>query len=426
MTAVAAAETFRFGGMLRRLPSAVSESAQNAYGYARGGRKRLQPVGMTIDHDDVALARSLLRRQSAWRDREPVRRYEQAFAEWNGSAHAFAFMGGRKALTACIEALELLPGDEVIVPGFTCVLVPNALRFAGLRPIYCDIELDTYGPDLDSVRSRIGPRTRAILLQHLFGLVSRDYEAIIALAAERGLRVIEDCAQATGAKFKGRRVGTLGDVAFYSSERSKVYSTIVGGIAVTDNEKIADRLRRCATEWPAPSDDQVRRLLTSVIYDYFRFGHRLSPILEPLARIRFDWAVSENMSDAELAGSMPDDYRTTMAAPIAALGLNQLRKFDANLSRRIAGANAWRDWCLSQGYRPPTVVDGSEPVFLRYPVLVPPEMKADVSWARRLGVVPGVWFRTNIHPVPEPVPDCPNADRAVACCINMPTILEPR
>src|SRR3989304_4500748 len=131
-------------------------------------------------------------------------------ARGNVSRHAFAFLGGRVALSACIHALGLAPGDEVILPGYTCVVVPNAFHYAGVRTVYADIELETYGLDAARAEEKITPNTRAILLHHMYGLVCRDYEDILALARRRGIRVIEDCAQSTGAGFGCAKGGDRG------------------------------------------------------------------------------------------------------------------------------------------------------------------------------------------------------------------------
>lgn len=155
----------------------------------------------------------------------------------------FLSWGGRVALSACIYALDLQPDGEVILPGYTCVVVPNAFSYAGVKTVYSDIELDTYGLDVSQIENKITNKTKAILIQHLYGLVCRDYEAIIDLATHHGLKVIEDCAHCTGAEYKGKKVGNLGDVAFYSSEQSKVFNTIQGGVAVTNNDLLAQRLR---------------------------------------------------------------------------------------------------------------------------------------------------------------------------------------
>lgn len=407
-----------------RAASVLATSAKALYWYARGVRKRTQPVSMTLGIDDVRIARAWLRTRTDWHGDDVVLDYEDAFARWNGSPFAFAFTGARKALSACIDALGLGPGDEVLVPGFTCVVVSNAFRHAGVDIRYCDIELDTYGLDVRSVESRIGERTRAILIHHLFGLVCRDYDALVALARSRGLRIIEDCAHATGARYRGRRVGNAGDVAIYSSERSKVFNTIVGGMAVTSDPALADRLRRTAHGWDLPDDAAIERQLRNVLLDYYCLRHEMSQVLCPLVTARHGWARLESTGPGELRGRLPADYCTRMSNPIAALGLNQLRKIDTTNDSRRRTAQRWNRWAIDNGYRIPVVIPDSEPVFLRYPVLVAPERKRDRTWAaRELGISLGVWFLTHVHPADEVVTGCPNADVAVASCVNLPTLL---
>ena len=380
-------------------------------------------ASMTLDEDDVAAARAALRARAAWGDLSVVARYEEAFARWNGSGHAFAFLSGRAALSACLHALDLRAGDEVVLPGFTCVVVANAVRFAGLAPVYADIELETFGLDAAAVERAIGPRTRAIVLHHLFGLVSRDYEALLALARRHGLRVIEDCAHATGAEHEGRRVGTRGDLAFYSTEQSKVLNTIQGGVAVADDPRLAERLRAARDAAPLPDADTVERQLRTVLLAHAQCKDPARWWRGDLAELRWGRYRDDSTTAEEIAGRRPAHYGRRMPAPIAALGLVQLAKVDAYNARRRAAAARWDAWCDAQGYARPRVAAGSRPVFLRYPVLVEPERKRDLSWARRtLGLTPGVWFVSHLHPAPGAVPGCPNADAAVARCINLPTL----
>jgi dTDP-4-amino-4,6-dideoxygalactose transaminase len=109
--------------------------------------RRVSPVPLgsgTLDAEDVHIARDWLQRGAAMQDDpDTVTRFEDAFAAWNGSPSAVAFASGRESLSAIIRALGLQPGDEVILPGYTCVVVPNAFEFAGIAPVYADIELDT-------------------------------------------------------------------------------------------------------------------------------------------------------------------------------------------------------------------------------------------------------------------------------------------
>lgn len=345
------------------------------------------------------------------------------------SSQAFPFMSGRESLSAILEAMHLEPGDEVVVPAFTCVVVPNAVRFAGLNVVYCDIELDTYSLSIDALQSVIGPKTRVVLLQHLFGLVARDSQAIAALAKERGLYLIEDCAHAAAARFAdGSCVGSLGDAAFFSSEQSKTWSTIQGGIAVARNPAIEGHLKRIHDGAPEPCETTVRKLLSSVRLKFRRDAHPHRRWTRLYAQLR--WGHNELISTtaAEMAGEKPVAYGRRMPAPLAEIGNAQMQKLPSINLMRQRSAGHWDAWCQSQGYQPPHVVKGSVPIYLRYPVMVDPELKTHPERFRaEWGVELGMWFTSKTHPVNHDIGPFPNADRAVAGLVNLPTIgLSPR
>lgn len=395
-------------------------------GTALAGRPLVMPSlgSMTLDRDDVEIARSWLRDRARWAEPAVTAQFAAEFARWNGSRRAYAFLGGRVALSACIFALDLAPGDEVILPGYTCVVVPNSFRYAGIETVYADIELETYGLDAARAEEMVTPRTRAILLQHLYGLVCRDYEGILALARRRGLRVIEDCAHATGGEFRGRKVGNLGDVGFYSCEQSKVLNTVMGGIAVTNDDALGDRLGEYFDRAPVPDEEWTDRQLHTLILNYYRFKHPRRWLLAERAQARYGAKEIISTTAEEERGIQPAHYGRKMPAPVAAVGLNQLKKIDSYNERRRQTARKWDRWCDENGYRKPLVVEGSLPVFLRYPVMVEPERKQDLSWAERtLGLNPGVWYVSNIHPSNTHVENCPRADEAVERCINLPCLI---
>jgi perosamine synthetase len=312
----------------------------------------------------------------------------------------------------------------VVIPAYTCVVVPNAFRFAGAAPRFCDIELETFGPDVESVRASITDRTRALVIQHLYGLVSRDYLELLDLAERRGLLVIEDCAHATGADLGGVRVGNRGTVGIYSSEQSKVFNTIMGGVAVANDPAVAERLRQAASRLGRPTDARIRRQLSTVAIAHARANGRgrwVRGDLEVLRSIGSPPLVSTTKD--EIAGSRPAEYGCRMPAPIASLGLLQLRKVDAYNARRREAALRWDSWCDEVKLERPLVVPGSRPVFLRYPVIVGPEMKRNREWAlSRIGVEVGTWFETHLHPAPGRLEGFPRADVAVDGCVNLPTL----
>src|SRR5262249_18636779 len=176
--------------------------------------------------------------------------------------HITLFWKGRVALYAILRALRIGPGDEVIVPAFTCVAVPNAILYAGATPVYVDIDESTYTPDPTGVEAAVGPRTRAILAQNTFGL-SSDLEALSAVAAEAGAVVIDDCAHGLGGSYDGQPSGTAADAAFYSTQWTKPLSTGLGGIAVTQDEGLAGQLRaiESAAREPATHETTMLRAL---------------------------------------------------------------------------------------------------------------------------------------------------------------------
>jgi len=408
---------------------AITRFGRNRIGnlkdYLTGNPLKLIPLGsMTFDHDDVKLVKEWLKNRSHWIDEGIVSEYEAEFARWNRSKYAFAFMGGRVALSACIYALGLKPGDEVILPGYTCVVVPNAFHYAGVKTIYSDIELDTFGLDANQIQKKITTKTRAIILHHLYGLVSRDYDPILDMAKRYGLFVIEDCAQSTGAEYRGRKTGNFAEVSFYSSEQSKVFNTIQGGIAVTNEDKFAEKLREYYDLAPYPEEDWIEKQLYNVILSYYQFKHPMRWCLGDFVNLLYGDKRLISTTSEEERGIRPVHYGRKMPPPIAALGLNQLKKVDSYNEQRRQTAKRWDRWCEERGYKKPFIKADSVPVYLRYPVLVEPEKKRDISWAEKeLGIELGVWFISNLHPARFSVEGCPNADKAVVQCINFPCLM---
>lgn len=394
-----------------RKPSAVLAAARRA----AGGLPIRPPAfaGATLGRDEERAAAEALANPDRWTDPEPMAAFEEAFARWTRAPHAASFFGGRVALAAAIEALGLRAGDEVIVPAYTCVVVPTAFELAGVRVRFADIEGQTYGLSAQALQASLGPRTKAVLLHHLYGLVARDYAECVEAARAHGVAVIEDCAQASGALWRGRPVGGLGDVAIHSLEKTKVLTTVFGGVATTADDGLARRLRAIQAAAPWPSATATSRVLASI--GPLRRAAAGGPA--PAAAERW-----QSTTDDELRGFGPAEGRSRLPGPLAQIGLLQLRTVDGHNERRRRRAVRWSKWAQSEGFEPAHVVPGSTPVFLRYPVMAGPARKRDLSWGRRLGVKPGVWFLGTRHPVPGTEPGFPAAARAVEGCVNLPTL----
>lgn len=171
-----------------------------------------------------------------------VRRFESEFAEFCDVAHGVAACNGTAALHLALEALGVGHGDEVLVPSLTFVATANSVRYAGATPVFVDCETSTWNMDPDLLEAAVTPRTKAIIVVHLYGQPARMDE-IMAVAERHGLWVVEDAAEAHGARYKGHTVGGLGHVGCFSFFGNKIITTGEGGMVVTNDDDLAARLR---------------------------------------------------------------------------------------------------------------------------------------------------------------------------------------
>ena len=179
---------------------------------------------------------------SGWITQGPkVREFEQAFARLCSMPHSVATNTGTAALQVALLALEIGPGDEVITTPLSCIASANPNLFAGARPVFADVDRETYNLDTTQIEKWVTPRTKAVLPVHLFGHPC-NMAPLLDLAQRRRLAVIEDASQATGALYKGRRVGSFGHVGCFSLYANKIVTSGEGGMIVTQDEALAQRM----------------------------------------------------------------------------------------------------------------------------------------------------------------------------------------
>lgn len=179
-----------------------------------------------------------------------VLEFERAFAKYLGARHAVAVCSGTAALHSALLACGVVPGDEVIVPAFTFASTAGAVLLAGAKPIFADIDKDTYNIRPENIERVVTRKTKAIIPVHLYGLPS-DMGPIIDLARARGIMVIEDAAQAHGATYNGKMVGTLGELACFSFYAGKNITTGEGGMVTTNDDDLAETIRALRTHGEA-------------------------------------------------------------------------------------------------------------------------------------------------------------------------------
>jgi len=251
------------------------------------------------DEEDVEAVTEAIKAGMNWAVGPNVEQFEDLIASYVGTKYALTFNSGTSALHAALLAHEIKQGDEVIVPSFTFIATANAPLFVGAKPVFADIEEETFGLDPEDVNEKITKKTKAIMPIHYGGCACKITE-LKEIAEDNNLILIEDAAESLGAKIRDDKVGTFGDSAMLSFCQNKVITTGDGGAIVTDSKEIYEKLKLIRSHG---------RLETS---DYF--------------------ASTEYMDYVTLG------YNFRMSNITAALGIAQLKKADKIIEQRRENA----------------------------------------------------------------------------------------
>ena len=388
------------------------------------GRK-LALLGGTTSWGDCGVALRFLARPSRAVEGPATLAYEQAFAQLTGVRFACSFAAGRVGLYGLLRAFGMGPGDEVLLSAPTHIVVANAVRYVGARPVYVDCDPENCNMDMEQAAARVTPRTRALVLQHTFGIPA-DVDEALRLSRRHGLRLIEDCVHALGATYRGRPVGGFGDAAFFSTEETKTISTTMGGMVVTDDPVLASGMRAFQEECERPSTSLTGRYLVKLI----AYHVLTQPRLHRYSRLLYE-ALGQRQplptptSSDELQGRRPRAYEVRLAAAQAALALRQLERLPANVSHRRRIASIYERGLEALGARVPRPPAGAEPAFVRYPAWV--DDRAAAVRALAPHVVLGTWFTSVLEEAVSPEHggyepgSCPQAEAAARHLVNLPT-----
>ena len=357
-------------------------------------------------------------------DSQLISTYEQEFANTVGAQYAFGYSTGRMGLYSILEALNIGPGDEIIIPAFTCTVVPNAIIYRRATPIYVDIDPITFNIDIAQVKKKITSKTRALYAQHTFGLIC-DVENLNILGKKYSIPVIEDGAHALGASWKGFPVGSLTDVAFFSTDHSKVINTLYGGMVTTNNKDLAKKIKSIHDRTPSLSIQQQKKICRTFLIEF------------PLFRASFYWAgwflyrLANRLGliftfNDELKTQKPLDYPypTKLCGFQAKLGISQLKKLKNNLKhRRELGVILEKRFNWLQDKLTPDI---SNHAFLRYSFLVKNRKKFIKNFRANFDL--GIWFQSIAHgrqsdfeKIGYQAGSCPVAEKVAKHIVNFPT-----
>lgn len=297
--------------------------------------KRYNPIGV----EEVEAAKQVIESGvlsqflGAWHEDfyggPKVREFERQCAEYFGVKHAVTVNSWTSGLVAAVGAIGIEPGNEVIVTPWTMSATATAILHWNAIPVFADIDPETFNLDPKSVEANITPYTKAIIVADIFGQ-SADMDALTAVAAKHGLKVISDTAQAPGALYQGKHAGTLADVGGYSLNYHKHIHTGEGGILVTDNDEIAERVQLIRNHAEVVVGDKGVTNLSNMIGHNFRLGE-----IE------------------------------------CAIGIEQLKKLDRFVQSRQVLANRLTEGLKGlRGLRTPVVKPGCTHVYYVYPMVL--------------------------------------------------------
>ncbi len=347
-------------------------------------------------------------------------------AKMRFGGEAFFYGSARSALYDYLRGLELPDQSEVVVTGFTCEVVANAVVQAGLRPVYADIDPETLGTDPTSVLRVLSDRTGAIIVQHTFGNPA-DLQDLLRLARDRGLPVIEDCAVALGSAHEGRPLGTFGDAAIVSFELSKTITSCRGGMLVVQGpEDTVARHRKRYEAVPEPSRRHAAAVLLQLGLSGFLYRPRLYPLGRPVADALFRLGVFRPSTlPVELRAGRPEAYLVRLSGGQARILLRQWRRLPG-LVEHTRALSARYEAALSACSGVRIVAPGPEACLVRFPLMTPSRERLSQRFEEE-GIELGLWFTA---PLSSPsvdhaafgyrAGDCPQAERVAALICNLP------
>lgn len=393
----------------------------------------MRPIAISLSpntqSDDILLAFKVFLSPWQWVRGGAIKKIEKWFERTFHTSYVFSFDSGRSAEYAILRSAGIGAGDEVLIQAFTCVAVPNSILWTGAKAVFVDIERETFNMDPSDLRRKITKRSRAIIIQHTFGIAS-DLEKIQKIAKKYKLLLIEDCAHALGGSYKGEKVGTIGDASFFSFGRDKVLSSVFGGVAITRSKRLAQRLSRFQRDLDFPSYvwiiQQLFHPLSFVfilpLYNVLNIGKLILFVLQNLSLL------SKPVDRKEYGGGRPSFYPRRFPNALAMLLLRQLKKLEMFNEHRVTIALLYRERFSHLPLILPKTKNGD--ILLRFPLLLANGVRRNTLFdeLREKGILLGKWYNHVVDPeevdlekigyVPG---SCPFSEQTARTVLNLPT-----
>lgn len=338
------------------------------------------------------------------------------------------FFRGRVAMAAILRGLGVKRGDDVLIQAFTCIAVPEAVLSLGAIPRYVDVEKGSPNMDPADLEKKVKPATRAIVIQHSFGLPA-DVSGLGAVAQAAGIPMVEDCAHTIASRIGGQPVGSFGAAAFYSYEASKPVFIGIGGSAVSNEANLSRALAAGYGEYNEPSRTTQVQLAAMLLAH--KVVYRPSTYWTVRAIFRAMVAagvIKGNYNEVAHTAGPSADFSLRMGRRQARTLKSALERLDDQSDHRRWVAEQYRSRIRATGVTHLTIAPDSEPVFGRYPMLVE-DKERWIEGARAAKVELADFYSTPVHPLKgdglrkvgyEPG-SCPNAEWVASRIVSLPT-----
>jgi dTDP-4-amino-4,6-dideoxygalactose transaminase len=311
----------------------------------------------------------------------------------------YFYWKGRVALYALLKAMDVGKGDEVIIPGFTCVVVPNAIKYLGATPKYIDVEKSTMNPSFDHFLEAITQKTKVIITQNTFGL-STQVDEIAKYAKEKGIFTIEDCTHGFGGTFNGKPNGSFCDAAFFSTQWNKPFSTGIGGFASVNNSKLIKPLQEVNESLIKPTIKDG--LVLSALL--FAKDKILTPQNYWQLRSLYRWLSKYKLVVGSSEGreldsiEMPEGYFKQMASVQFNTGVKNIEEMANLIDKRKRNATIYSEFLKMNNKF--YVYEALHPnhSFLKYSILVDKRDEFE-NRAAQAKIELGDWFCSPLYPV---------------------------
>jgi len=385
------------------------------------------------EKDDILLAWRLKFQPWLWKKGEAIKKIEEEFKKYLGIKYAISFNSGRAGLIAILEAMKIKLGDEVLLQGFTCNSAVNPILNQGAKPVFVDID-SALNLNPEDLKKKITSKSKAVMIQHTFGWPAQ-IEEILKIAKDSDLYLIEDCAHALGAKYQGKFCGTFGDVAFFSFGRDKIISSVFGGMVITNNEKIGERIKEFRDKLDYPSNFWIlQQLLHPILINYlilpaYSLANNLGRIF--LGLFQKLSILSKAVYKKEKRGEIPKYFPKRLPNALAILALNQFRKLERFNEHRRQIASFYEEELMNTGFNLPLAKNQGDrvPTFMRYPILVNFDTDEILQKLRRKKIFlddgwrksPVIPSDTNLEKMKYKFGSCPQVEKVAQNIVNLPT-----